>query len=263
MLAGREFTAADKADSAQVAVVNEAFVREYFPGENPIGRSLREAEDSSAESLTIVGVVPNINHDKGWKNGEFTPTIYRPLTQLPWRFVTVAVRTAGEPRAYGSLIINVTQHLDPDLAPYWVKTLKEFQMQRRDNLRLLANVFTGFALIAIILAAVGIYGVLAFASGQRNREIGVRRALGAHDRQILGTVMRGALFQLVIGLALGALLAPMMGRALKAALPGLSPDDPVVYAIVLSVLLVASLAASWIPARRALRVQPSSALRCD
>jgi len=261
--AGREFNASDKADSAQVAVVNEAFAREYFPHEDPIGRKLREAEDSGSQSLTIVGVVPNINHDTGWKNGGFTPTIYRPLTQLPWRFITVAVRTTGEPQAYGSLIINVTQHLDPDLAPYWVKTLHEFQMQRRDNLRLLANVFTGFALIAIILAAVGIYGVLAFASGQRNREIGVRRALGAHDRQILGTVMRGAFFQLVVGLALGALFAPMMGRALKAALPGLSLDDPTVYGIVLLVLLVASLAASWIPARRALRVQPSSALRCD
>jgi ABC-type antimicrobial peptide transport system permease subunit len=105
--------------------------------------------------------------------------------------------------------------------------------------------------------------VLAFATGQRNREIGVRRALGAHDRQILGTVMRGAVFQLLVGLALGALLAPLMGRALKDGLLGISPHDPTVYTIVLLLLLVASMLASWIPARRALRVQPSSALRCE
>ncbi len=263
VLKGREFTAADRADTPNVAIVNEAFVQEYFAQENPIGRRLREAEPSSSPPLTIIGVSPNINHDKGWKHGGFAPTIYRPVTQLPWRFMTVAIRTTGEPHAYGNLIRNVTQKVDPDLAPYWIKTLEEFQMQRRDALRLLSNVFTGFALIAIILAAVGIYGVLAFATGQRNREIGVRRALGAHDRQILGTVMRGAVFQLIVGLALGALLAPLMGRALKDGLLGISPHDPTVYTIVLLLLLVASMLASWIPARRALRVQPSSALRCE
>jgi predicted permease len=264
VLDGREFNAGDTAESPRVAVVNEAFVREYFPGENPIGRRLREAEDPSAAPLTIVGISPNINHDKGWKEGGFAPTIYRPVTQLPWRFLTVAIRTVGEPHSYASLLINVTQKLDPDIAPYWIKTLSEFQTQKRETLRLLSNVFTGFALIAIILAAVGIYGVLAFATGQRNREIGVRRALGAQDRQILGSVMQGALFQITVGLALGALLAPLMSRALRASLSGLSsPDDPVVYVAVLLILLVASLLASWIPVRRALRVQPSSALRCE
>jgi putative ABC transport system permease protein len=263
LLHGREFDADDTADSAMVVIVNEAFVREYFPGENPVGRRLREVEPSTARALTIVGVAPNINHGMGWKDGDFAPTIYRPVTQLPWRFMTVAIRTKGEPTAYGNLLRNITQKLDPDLAPYWIKTLEEFQTQKRDLLRLLANVFTGFALISIILAAVGIYGVLAFATGQRNREIGVRRALGAHDRQILGAVMRSALLQLAAGLGLGALLAPLMGRLLANALLGLSPDDPVVYSIVLVLLMVAALMASWIPARRALRVEPSSALRCE
>jgi ABC-type antimicrobial peptide transport system permease subunit len=91
----------------------------------------------------------------------------------------------------------------------------------------------------------------------------VRRALGAHDRQILGAVMRGALFQVGVGLLLGAMFAPLMGRALKEGLLGLSPDDPAVYSIVLILLIVTSLLASWIPARRALRIQPSSALRCE
>jgi hypothetical protein len=263
MEAGREFNAGDTPGSTPVAIVNEAFVDAYFPHGSAVGRKVRAAEDSNAPELTIVGVTPNINHDKRWKNGGFAPTIYRPIAQLPWRFTTVAVRVSGDPHAYGNMLRNVTQSLDPDLAPYWIQTLEEFQVQRRDVMKLLSNVFTAFALIAIILAAVGIYGVLAFATSQRNREIGVRRAMGAHDKQILATVMRGALFQLTVGLGLGALLAPIMGRSLKDGLLGLSPDDPVIYSLVLVILLVATLLASWIPARRALRVQPSSALRCE
>jgi putative ABC transport system permease protein len=263
LLAGREFNADDRSDRPHVAIVNQAFVTKYFPGEDPLGKVLYQAEASNARPITIVGVASNINHDKGWKNGTFSPTIYFPFTQLPWRFVTVAIRTAGDPHQYGDLLRNVVQQLDHDLAPYWVKTLSDFQNQKRDGMRLLSNVFIAFAAIAIILAAVGIYGVLVFATGQRNREIGVRRALGAHDRQILGAVMRGALFQVGVGLLLGAMFAPLMGRALKEGLLGMSPDDPAVYFVVFLLLIVTSMLASWIPARRALRIQPSSALRCE
>ena len=267
LIQGREFTAQDRADSPQVVIVNEALVQKYFPNTDPLGKTLYEAEaPTGSQPITIIGVSPNINHDKGWKNGTFAPTLYRPVTQLPWRFMTVAIRTSGEPHAYGNLLLSVTRQLDRDIAPYWIKTLEEFQSQRRDAVRLLSNVFVAFAIIAIILAAVGIYGVLAFATGQRNREIGVRRALGAHDRQILLAVMRGALFQLGVGLLLGAMFAPLMGRALKVGLLGrlgIPPDDPAVYTVVLLLLFVASMLASWIPARRALRVQPSSALRCE
>ncbi|MEP7242978.1 MAG: ABC transporter permease [Gammaproteobacteria bacterium] len=263
ILQGRDFNSSDRTDSAAVTVVNDAFVRKYLPNQNPLGQRLLSIEGSGGKPLTIIGVAANINHDDTWTDNDFPPTLYRPVSQLPGRFMTVAIRTKGEPTAYGKTIRDVVQHLDPDLAPYWVKTLQEFQMQKRAPLRLLSNVFAAFAVIAIILAAVGIYGVLAFATGQRNREIGVRRALGAHDSQILTTVMRNAVFQLLVGLGLGAILAPIMARAMVGGRPGLSPDDPVIYACVFSLLLMASLLASWIPARRALRVQPATALRCD
>ena len=132
--------------------------------------------------------------------------------------MTVAVRGDRRPHAYGNMLRNVMQQLDPDLAPLLDQDAGRIPDPAAG--RAAAAVRTcssAFAAIAIILAAVGIYGVLAFATGQRNREIGVRRALGAHDRQILGAVMRGALFQLAVGLALGALLAPLMGRALGSA----------------------------------------------
>lgn len=261
ILAGRDFDSGDRADSEGVALVNEAFVRKYIPDGDPIGKRLLTPDVASQQPITIIGVVPNINHSMHWDKGKFPPTLYRPLAQQPWRFMTVAIRTEGDPHEYGPLIRDVVQDLDPDLAPYWIMTLEEFQMQKRAALRLLSNVFLGFAAIAIILAAVGIYGVLAFATGQRNREIGVRRALGAQDRQILATVMRSAAFQLAIGLGLGALFAPIMARALADGLLGMPPDDPVIYGIVFTLLIVAALLASWFPARRALRVQPASVLR--
>jgi putative ABC transport system permease protein len=261
---GRDFSSADRLDGVQVAIVNEALVRRYFPaGHNPLGQRLLSADERNPKSITIIGVAPDINHGLSWDAGDFAPVMYRPVSQEPWRFMTVAIRTQGDPGRYGAVIREVVRHIDPDLAPYWVQTLDQFQAQRRAGMRLLSNIFTIFAGIAIILAAVGIYGVLAFATGQRNREIGVRRALGARDRQILATVMRSALVQLVVGLALGAVLAPIMGRAVSAGLLGLSPDDPVVYSIVFCVLVAASLLATWIPARRALRVQPANALRCE
>jgi putative ABC transport system permease protein len=263
LLKGRDFNAGDTLDSPQVVIVNEALVRRYFPHQNPIGQRLMETDDPDRKPITIIGVAPNINHHITWDRGGFAPTLYRPVTQWPWRFMTVAIRTQGDPLTYGKVIRDAVQRLDRDIAPYWVETLREFQEQKRAALQLLSNIFATFAVIAIILAAVGIYGVLAFATGQRNREIGVRRALGAHDRQILGTVMLSAIVQLVVGLALGAILAPVMGRFVSGGLFGLVPDDPVVYGIVFCLLVLASLLASWIPARRALRVQPATALRCE
>jgi predicted permease len=262
--AGREFNSGDTFDSPGVAIVNEAFVRRYLPHRNPLGQRLFLADDVERKPLTIVGVAPNINHHLFWdKNGAFWPTVYRPMTQDALRFVTVAVRVKGDPLVYGKVIRDAVRKIDRDLAPYWVETLQHFQEQRRATLRVLSNVFAAFAVIAIILAAVGIYGVLAFATGQRNREIGVRRALGAHDRQILGTVMRSALVQLIVGLALGAIFAPIMGRVVSASLVGIAPDDPVIYGSVFSLLVLSSVLASWIPARRALKVQPAVALRCE
>jgi putative ABC transport system permease protein len=261
--AGRDFSAADQFASPPVAIVNEALVRRYFPNQNPIGQRVSWPDDTERKSITIIGVAPDINHHIAWDKGDFAPVLYRPMTQEPWRFVTVAVRVDGDPLVYGKVIRDAVQRLDKDLAPYWIKTLHDYQLQKRAGLHLLSNVFGLFAVIAIILAGVGIYGVLAFATGQRNREIGVRRALGAQDRQILATVMKSAVVQLIAGLALGALFAPLMARVVTGNLFGLSPDDPVIYSIVFSLLVLASMLATWIPARRALRVQPATALRCE
>jgi putative ABC transport system permease protein len=262
---GREFDSRDRANTLPVAMVNEAFVQKHFPKGEALGARVRVAPDQQdAPWHTVVGIVPNVQHDDEWApGGQYMPAVYVPVAQQPLRFMTVAVRGELEPEAYGTLIRETVQSLDPDLPVYWLRTVEEQQMVIRGGFRVLASMLVVFAAIAIILAAVGIYGVLAFATGQRNREIGVRRAIGARDRQILLVVMRSAAIQLVIGLGLGALLAPWIGRVFGDALIGLPPDDPVVYSIVFTLLIVASTAASWIPALRALRVQPAAALRYE
>jgi putative ABC transport system permease protein len=263
--AGRDFNSGDRLDTDGVAIVNEAFVRMHYGTGSALGRRISVLQDESApSSLTIVGVVPNVLHDDNWEDGGlFPPTIYQPVSQQPWRFLTVAVRAEGEPHAFGRVIRETARRLDPDLAMYWVETVEELQEQNRAPLILLSKVFMIFAAVAVVLAAVGIYGVLSFATGQRNREIGVRRALGARDRQILRTVMASASVQLGIGLALGVVLAPMVGRALEDGLQGLPADDPLIYAFVFGVLIFSALLASWVPALRSLRVQPAAALRYE
>lgn len=265
LLQGRDFNSGDRLDSPQVVIVNEAFVERHFGGENPLGRRVQlDPEEHTAEWATIIGVAPNINHSMEWEEGGgFRPTIYRSILQKPWRFMTVAIRTEGDPLAYGDVLRQATQKLDPDLAVYWLMTLEQYQVQARYGMRLLSQIFLVFAGLAIVLAGVGIYGVLAFATGQRNREIGIRRALGARDGQILLAVMRGAAVQLAIGLGLGAILAALVARGMSPALNGLPADDPVIYGVVFGVLILAAVVASWIPAKRALRVQPAVALRYE
>jgi putative ABC transport system permease protein len=248
-----------------VAIVNEALARKHFGNDSAIGRRIQVLQDFNEPStLTIVGVAPNVLHDDTWEDGGlFPPTIYQPVTQQPWRFLTVAVRIQGDPSSFGTLIRETARRLDGDLAVYFVKSLEDLQKQFRAGLILLSQIFAVFAVIALVLAAVGIYGVLSFATSQRNREIGVRRALGARDKQILRTVMRSAAVQLGIGLGLGMIFAPMVGRVLGDGLQGLPADDPVVYSLVFAVLIVASMLAAWVPALRALRVQPAVALRYE
>lgn len=261
--AGRDFNSGDRLDTDGVAIVNEAFARTHYGSQSALGRRIQVLQDASApRSLTIVGVVTNVLHDDTWEDGGlFPPTIYQPVSQQPWRFLSIAVRAQGDSQVFGNAIRETARRLDGDLAVYWVQSIESLQEQNRAPLIILSQIFMIFAAVALVLAAVGIYGVLSFATGQRNREIGVRRALGARDRQILRTVMRSAGIQLAIGLALGVVLAPMVGRTLEEGLQGLPADDPLVYSFVFGVLILSALLASWVPAIRSLRVQPAAALR--
>jgi putative ABC transport system permease protein len=263
--AGREFSDADRIGTTPVALVNEAFVQQHFAAEEPLGKRIRyNADDPSSPWLTIVGVVPNVMHDPIWDVvGRYEPVIYYSLLQIPERFVSLAIRVDGDPHRHVETLRRTVARLDGEIPVYFLGTLIERQDIDRGGMKVVAGLFVIFAVVAILLATAGLYGVLSFTTGQRTREIGIRRALGAHSGRILQGVLRGALIQLGIGVAIGALLAPLLVGVLPPFITGGIPHDVLVYGTVTALVAICALLASWVPARRALRVQPAVALRYE
>jgi putative ABC transport system permease protein len=259
-LAGRPLLATDDAGSLPVAVVGEALARENFPDGAVLGQRLRWGDGDKARWITVVGVVRDVLYDD---NGEIEPAIYVPLAQDVQRFVSIAVRGAGSPETLAGAIRRALAETDPDLAIYWVRTLDEGVAQQTFGMRIIGTLFAIFGVIALVLAAAGLFGVLSFHVGQRTREIGVRRALGASDRSVLRMIAEASGGQVAVGLLLGLVLLPLLGRILSPVLVDTSPFDPAIYLGVLAVMLVVSAAAVLRPTLRALRVDPAAALRYE
>jgi len=259
-LQGRLLDDGDRMDTLPVAVVNEAFVRAAWPGGSPLGDRLRFVSEPDSPWYTVVGVVPDIVHDDA---GDAEPVIYVPVAQRAPRFMSIMVRGPGDPRALAPAIRAALAETDPDLALYWVRTLDEAMLLTTAGFRIIGTMFAIFAGIALLLAAAGLFGVLAFHVGQRTRELGVRRALGADDGRILGLVLRASGSQVLIGVGLGLALLPFVGRGLGIFLLDMTPYDPRIYAAVAGGMLVVAAAATLAPTRRALRIDPAAALRYE
>ena len=176
--------------------------------------------------------------------------------------MSIAVRGEGDPRSLVDAIRTALTQTDPDLALYWLRTFDESRMIRTAGFRIVGTMFAVFAMIALVLAAAGLFGVLAFHVGQRTREIGVRRALGADNRRILKMIMKASGIQVGIGIVIGMALLPVMGRGLGDILAD-GPFDPTVYSLVLLAMVVVAVAATLTPTRRALKVDPAAALRYE
>jgi putative ABC transport system permease protein len=258
---GRAFTSADVPGAERVAVVNQALASRYLPGTDPLGKRIRLG-DSDSPWLTIVGLSANvINEDTG---SPPRPQVYLPLLQQPSRALTFFVR--GEPL---SPIVDAARRevarLDPDQPLYDVKTMERAFFEALAGDRVVTGLFAVFALVALTLATVGLYGLISYAVSQRAREIGVRVALGARRSDVLRLVMgqggRLVLLGLVVGVALGFAMARVMASELLAV--GISPHDPVTFAIVPGVLVLVSVLATFVPARRAARLDPASVLRSE
>ena len=257
LLAGRDFTTQDNATTEQVAIVNQALVDRYWPGQSALGKRIKVSHGS----YTVVGVAAN---------GKYRRMVYDPaplvLNSLMQRYESVQilhVRTAGEPLALASAVERTIHDLNPDLPLYNVTTLKE-SMQIGNVFERIAVAFAGtFGLLALVLASVGIYGVVAYTTRQRTHEIGIRMALGAGQgivfRQVLGQGLRLALAGLVAGL-IGSVA---FTRFLRGMLFGVSAVDWITFAVVPAVLLLAALAACFFPARRAASIEPMQALRTE
>jgi predicted permease len=261
LMAGREFTVRDDAGAPKVAVVNEAFVRHFLAGREPLGRRFGWGVGNRVKpDIEIVGVV----RDSKYSTMRDAPP---PLYHVPYRQATAQsglqfyVRTTADPRALAAAVRSTVTAVDPNLP---VRDLKTMRRQIDDNVRAdrLLSVFTAcFAVLASLLAAIGLYGTLAYDVARRTREIGIRMALGARAAQVRGLVLGQVALVLAIGTAAGLAAAAGAGKVLRAALVETESWDPLVYGCALTLVVVMALAAAYVPARRASRVDPMVALR--
>jgi predicted permease len=257
LISGRDFTARDTAQAQPVAVVNQALVDRYWPGQDAIGKRVQ----TRGQSFTIIGVARNGKYRRVVYAAE--PVIFLALFQEYQGQVTIHLRVAGDPQAFASPVERTVNELNGDLPVYNVITLKSSMRLGSIFERIAAASVGSFGMLALTLAAVGIYGVVAYATRQRTHEIGIRLALGAERGDVLWLVLAQGCRLTLTGLAIGLALSFALTRFLRAQLFGVTSTDPLTYAGVALLLCAVALAACYIPARRATKVDPMEALRYE
>ncbi|HYL06565.1 MAG TPA: ADOP family duplicated permease [Thermoanaerobaculia bacterium] len=258
LLAGRDFGPLDTAATLPVVIVNRGLARRAWPGQNPLGKRLRLARDAGERWRTVVGVAPDLKMD-GLLDRR-PEGFYLPVSQRGPERLSFALRTAAPPLALAPAARAAVAALDRDTPIYFVQTMDRMLDDDRAGTSLFGGVFTAFGLAALLLAAVGIYGVIALAIGRRTQEIGIRMALGAGRRDILAMLLRQAVVQLGLGLGCGLPVAWGASRLLAGALFQVQPHDPAVFAVVIATLALVALLATLVPAGRALRGSARSPL---
>lgn len=260
-LQGRFFTNSDGVAGPQVAIVNQRFAAKFWPGEDPMGKRLRLFSGATAQPwLTVVGVVPNIVQNDIAPR-QIDPLIYLPYRERPQADMAVVALTRVPPVTLGTAFRREIQSIDPDLPIYNLWTMQQRLERNYWFYRAMGVLFVVFAGIALMLASIGLYAVMAHSVGQRTQEMGLRMALGATARNLLRLVFVTGMRQVAIGLAIGALASFAMMRVLKSALVEVSPADPATFVIATAMLVLAATLGCYIPARRAMRVDPLVALR--
>jgi predicted permease len=259
ILRGRGFTAQDVATSTPVAVINEAVAEQLWPGQEAIGKRL--VRIWGGPPLEVIGVA----RDAKYRN-LFEPrrlTFYQPLAQDYQAVLVVHLRPTGDPMALVGPLQRAVHELDPELPVYRIQPLQERLASSLGQQRTAATLVGGFGALALLLAAIGLYGAVAYSAAQRTREFGIRIALGAQRPDVLRQVLREGVVLALIGLTVGLLGAAAVTRVLRSQLFGVTPTDPLSFAVVSLLLLVVAVSASLLPAKRATRVDPMVALRSE
>jgi predicted permease len=258
LLAGRDFTERDDQDAPGVAVINEAMAKRFWPGQDALGRKFFD----NGRPTTVIGVTKtgkyNTLHEP--PNGFF----YRPFMQgVPELNLAVGVRTSGDPAAFAETLRREIRRLDPRVEVWLTMPMTDYIRPAFLAHHLASCFLEGLGLVALVLAALGVYGVMSYVVNQRTREFGVRLALGATARDLLGMILREGMVLAAVGTVAGLGLAFLTARGLTAVLYGVEPFDPMVFAGVPLLLAAAMLLACWLPARRATKVNPVEALRSE
>jgi putative ABC transport system permease protein len=257
---GRAFGRQDSEDKPGVVILSEGLAKQYWPNADPIGARIRLGPNPNDPWSTVVGIVGDVRMGTA---GEPRPTVYVSSRQDHWGGAAIVVRTAGDPMALLPAVRREVKAIDPTLPVVEPRTLRDVQAAGLTDRRLPMQLMAAFALLALTLAAVGVYGVMAYSVAARTREIGVRVALGAQPSNVFAMIVRQGLGAAVAGVAIGLLGAAALGRVLTKLLYGVAPTDAPTFVTVAVILLAVTLAACLIPARRAVRVDPLEALRSE
>jgi putative ABC transport system permease protein len=261
LISGRTFSESDTDDAPSVAMANVTLARKYWPGESAIGKQVRFEEDTSEPPITIVGIVGDVRQLGLHQHAP--PILYFPYQQFVLPVTTISIRSTAQASTIAGLVKAQFAAVDPDLPSGTIATMQGVIDRSVAQPRFRTALLSAFAIVALMLAAVGLYGLISYSVMQRTREIGIRMALGAGPSQVLRPMLREGLVLAIIGTGIGLLGALAGGRVLSRFLYGVEPTDSMTFVIVALMLLAVAFVATLIPSRRALRVDPIAALRAE
>jgi putative ABC transport system permease protein len=256
---GRVFSSRDTAGAVRAVVINETLALQYFPGADPLGQRMTIGNGRNSGPSEVIGVVKDVNHFS--LSAKPTPEMYETCSQAPQSAMTLTVRAAGDPLTLLSPIRRELASLDSNVPLSKVLTMADLMDESLAPSRFRGALIGAFALFAMILAALGVYGVMAYALTRRTSEIGIRVALGARPAQVLHLMIGQALRLSITGVIIGLVAALWLTRFLNGLLFEVAAADPLTFAASAAILIATALAASYLPARRAMKVDPMSALR--
>ena len=243
-------------------MISESLARRYFPGENPLGHHIKTGKaEAEGEWITVVGVVNDVRYS--WIVKEDVPTIYRSFRQAPPYYTTVVLRTAGDPLKFVSAARAEIAAVDGNLPLYNIKPMDKVITESIVGIAYVATMMAALGAIALVLASVGVFGVMSYSVSERTQEIGIRMSMGAQTSNVLALVLRAGMFLTVVGLAIGLPVAFLLAKALSSLLYGVQAADPASFIGLPLLLLAMAGIACYLPARRAAHLDPLRALRHD